>query len=205
VSEVGPCVGDVPSEYAIPIPPADCPPEIVVEAFRPDEPTTVVVPHPRYPDEPSSRISKGPSCPAEPPATAGRVGSLLGLYPYSSTSLRLNSSASLRAFRFLHKKSAARTSSVTATIGTTTATATTPPLLRPELPELLAPPCKPAVEDADEDEEDDEPVATPAGDVGCAVEVIKTVRVLPSCVMMEVDGVGVAIGVVGVSVTVLGC
>ena len=47
---------------------------MVVEAFRPVEPTAVV-PHPRYPDEPSSRISISPA--AAP--TAGRVGSLLGL------------------------------------------------------------------------------------------------------------------------------
>jgi hypothetical protein len=56
VSDTGPWVGDVPSEYAIPTPPADCPPETVVDAFRPDE-ATAVVPHPRYPDEPSSLIS----------------------------------------------------------------------------------------------------------------------------------------------------
>lgn len=79
VSETGPCVGDVPSEYAIPIPPADCPPEIVVDAFRPEE-ATAVVPQPRYPEEPSSRISYEPSCPADPaPPTAGKVGSLFGL------------------------------------------------------------------------------------------------------------------------------
>lgn len=57
VSDTGPRVGDVPSEYGTPPPPAaDCPPEMVVDAFRPDE-AKAVVPHPRYPDEPSSLIS----------------------------------------------------------------------------------------------------------------------------------------------------
>jgi hypothetical protein len=81
VSETGPWVGDVSSEYAIPIPPPELPPDSVVDAFRPDEPTAVV-PHPRYPDEPSSRISNGPSWPAAPPLTTptvGNVGSSLGL------------------------------------------------------------------------------------------------------------------------------
>lgn len=60
------------------MPPAELPPDRVVEAPRPEE-GTAVVPHPRYPDEPSSRISNGPPWPGELPATAGSVGSLLGL------------------------------------------------------------------------------------------------------------------------------
>lgn len=79
VSETGPCVGDVPSEYAIPMPPGFVPPERVVEAFLPEE-ATAVVPHPRYPAEPSSRISYGPSFPLGPtPPAVGNVGSLFGL------------------------------------------------------------------------------------------------------------------------------
>lgn len=77
MSETGPWVGDVSPEYACPMPPAEWPPDSVVEALRPDE-ATAVVPHPRYPEPPSSRISNAPSLPAEP-ETAGSVGSLLGL------------------------------------------------------------------------------------------------------------------------------
>lgn len=148
MSETGPCVGDVPSEYAIPIPPADWPPDNVVEAFRPDE-ATAVVPHPRYPDEPSSRISNGPS-PPEP--TVGRVGSLLGLYPYSSTSFLRNSSASFLAFRFRHRKRPASTKSATATIGTTTATAIVPPVPKPLLEDFPADTSAAVPVDDDEDD-----------------------------------------------------
>ena len=67
------------------------------------------------------------------PLTAGRVGSLLGLNPYSSTSFRRSSSASFRCFRRRHQKSAAKTISATPTIGTTTATAMRPPFGSPPL------------------------------------------------------------------------
>jgi len=157
VSDTGPWVGDVPSEYAIPTPPADWPPETVVDAFRPDE-ATAVVPHPRYPEEPSSLISYGPS-PVLPPTTptAGNVGSLFGLYPYSSTSFRRNSSASFLALRFRHRKRPAMRRRATTTIGTTTATAMVPPVPRP----LLAPLfdcCGSAVPAPDVDDDVAEPV-----------------------------------------------
>jgi hypothetical protein len=125
VSDTPPRVGEVASEYAPP-------PDMVVDAFLPVEPARVVDPQPRYPDEPSSLISYRPA-PAPAPASAGIVGSALGLYPYSSTSLRLCSSASFRCFLLRHKKIPARTRSATAAIGTTTATAILPELLRPAL------------------------------------------------------------------------
>lgn len=132
------------------MPPAELPPDNVVEAFRPEE-ATAVVPQPRYPEEPSSRISNGPSDPA--PAAAGRDGSLLGLYPYSSTSFRLISSASLRCFRLRQKKIIAAAIKATATMGTTTATAMVPPLDR----DLLLPPLFWLISDAEvvEDDEDE--------------------------------------------------
>lgn len=169
VSDAPPAVGEVPSEYAIPIPPADWPPDNVVDAFRPDD-TAVVVPQPRYPAaEPSSRISI--SFPGDPP-TAGNVGSLLGLYPYSSTSFLLNSSASLRCFRFRQKNNPASTIRATATIGTTTATATVPPWPSPPLLELFDPDCKPAVLVPDVEED----VPVPVSLVGkVAVDVLITV------------------------------
>jgi hypothetical protein len=61
------------------------------------------------------------------PPTAGTVGSLLGLKPYSSISLRRSSSAFFLDFRFLQNQSPAITKSATATIGTTTAIAIFPP------------------------------------------------------------------------------
>ena len=156
MSDTGPWVGDVPSEYAIPMPPADCPPETVVDALRPDE-ATAVVPHPRYPDEPSSLISYGPSALPPTTPTAGNVGSLFGLYPYSSTSFRRNSSASFLAFRFRQKKIPARRRAATTTIGTTTATAMVPPVPKPWLT-FLPWFCGFAVAPLDADDEVDEPV-----------------------------------------------
>lgn len=64
---------------------------------------------------------------------------MLGLYPYSSTSLRRSSSASLRALRLRHKKMRATRIRATATMGTTTATAMVPCWLRPWLAGLPAP------------------------------------------------------------------
>jgi len=134
--------------------PDGAPPDTVVDAFLPDD-ATAVVPQPRYPEEPSSRISYGASFPAPAAATAGNVGSLLGLYPYSSTSFLLNSSASLRCFRFRQKKIPAATRRATATIGTTTATAIVPPLVSPLWLPLweINEPAPLAVDD--DDEEDD--------------------------------------------------
>src|SRR5690242_21698620 len=63
--------------------------------------------------------------------TAGRVGSWLGLKPYSSTSFLRSSSLFWRALRFLHKKIPASSSSAMATTGTTTAIAILPPELSP--------------------------------------------------------------------------
>lgn len=73
------------------------------------------------------------------PPTAGRVGSLFGLNPYSSTSFLLNSSASFRCFRFRQRNKAARTIKATAATGTTTARAIFPPGERPEPFDVLAP------------------------------------------------------------------
>jgi len=95
------------------------PPERVVDGFRAD---AVVLPHPRYPDESSAM-----------PATAGSVGSLLGLKPYSSTSFRRASSAFLRCFLLLHKKMPPSTNNATTTTGITTAIAVLPPADRPPL------------------------------------------------------------------------
>jgi len=61
------------------------------------------------------------------------VGSAFGLYPYSSTSFRLCSSASFLCFLLRQKKIPARTRRATAAIGTTTATAIFPLLFRPPL------------------------------------------------------------------------
>lgn len=63
--------------------------------------------------------------------TAGRVGSSLGLKPYSSTSFLRSSSASFLAFRFLQQKSRAKIINATETTGTTTATAIVPPAESP--------------------------------------------------------------------------
>lgn len=91
---------------------------------------------------------------------AGRVGSLLGLKPYSSTSFRLASSCVFLCLRFLQKNRPAKTSSATTTTGTTTATAVFPPAESPPeelvlsfVPEREAPPVDEA--DADEDVVDD--------------------------------------------------
>jgi hypothetical protein len=88
---------------------------MVVEAFRP------------------SCISNGPSpiLLFTPPAIAGKVGSSFGLYPYSSTSFLLMSSASFRCFRLLQKNKPASTRRATPAIGTITSTAVFPPPLSP--------------------------------------------------------------------------
>lgn len=64
------------------------------------------------------------------------MGSLFGLNPYSSTSLRRSSSAALFALRLRQKKSSAKIINATETTGTTTATAIVPLGERP--PELAA-------------------------------------------------------------------
>ena len=100
----------------------------VLEGFRLVE----VVPQPRYPAPSDSLISDGPSPGLLAPPMTGKVGSLLGLKPYSSTSFLRNSSPSLRCFRLRQRKRAARTIKATAATGTTTATAILPPGERPE-------------------------------------------------------------------------
>ena len=89
----------------------------------------VVLPHPRYPLSSSAM--------ARPP-TAGRVGSWLGLKPYSSTSFLRSSSALLRCLRFRQKKMPPSTNSATTTTGMTTAMAVLPPLLMPPLSSFCA-------------------------------------------------------------------
>ena len=131
-----------------------------------------MVPHPRYPPEPSSRISYDPS-PALAAPTAGSVGSLFGLYPYSSISFLLTSSASFRCFRFRQKNRPPAIIKATAAIGTTTATAIVPALVRPpppllELPELDIKAAELVVELDDEDLGVDPP---PCVDVTSTVEV----------------------------------
>ncbi len=216
VSELGPWVGEAPSEYAIPIAPGDCPPETVVEAFRPDD-ATAVVPHPRYPDDPSSRISYEPSFPLAPAATAGSVGSLLGLYPYSSTSFLRSSSAVLRCFLLRQNHIPASTMRITATIGTITATAIVPPWLKlPPLLELFVPfDCKAEEPDVeDEDVVDDVfdgtldvivsmmVVVEPPGSVDAEVEVMVVDEVVlgGAVVVLLVDSTGVVVVLVLVGV-----
>ena len=118
-------------DLATPIAPA--PLERVVDGFLAE--VVVVVPQPRYPTPSVSRISEGSSPTLLAPPTTGRVGSLFGLKPYSSTSFRRSSSASFRCLRFRQRKRAEITIKATATTGTTTATAILPPADRPELVE----------------------------------------------------------------------
>ena len=98
----------------------------VVEGFLAVE----VVPQPLYPLPSVCAISPSSPLLLVPP-TAGSVGSLLGLKPYSSTSFRRRSAASLRCFRRRHRSRAASTMIATAATGTTTATAILPPAERP--------------------------------------------------------------------------
>lgn len=79
----------------------------------------------------------------------GSVGSLFGLYPYSSTSFLRSSSAAFFAFHLRQKYKAARMIKATETTGTTTATAIVPPAESPEPPELAP------VDDAVADDPDD--------------------------------------------------
>ena len=90
----------------------------LVEALRPAE----VVPQPRYPEVASSLGATEPAA-----MTPGRLGSLFGLKPYSSTSFRRSSSAAFFALRLRQNHNAARTIKATETTGTTTATAIVPP------------------------------------------------------------------------------
>ena len=99
----------------------------------------VVFPHPLYPLW-SSAIS-------EVIPTAGSVGSLLGLKPYSSTSFLRASSAVFFCLRLLHNKIPPTTRSATTTTGTTTAMAVLPPVPRPPCSCLFAGLCKDAGDD----------------------------------------------------------
>lgn len=136
-----------------------------------------VVPQPLYPAPSVCVISEGSSPLVL--ATTGRVGSLLGLNPYSSTSFLRSSSASFLCFRLRQRKRAARTISATATTGTTTATAMVPPGERPEVEEALAPEVARAAEpDLLEDELLEEAICVTVPDGKrwpLSVEVITTV------------------------------
>lgn len=141
-----------------------------------------VVPHPLYPAPSVSLISPGSSPLLLATPAAGRVGSLLGLNPYSSTSLLRSSSASFRCFRFRQKKRPASTSNATTAIGTTTATAILAPGANP--PELAA-------------------VALEVGREAGPCEVDEDFDVEE---LLEVDAVGKTAGVcVDVSTTVVAC
>lgn len=127
-----------------------CPPDSVVDILRLDP---VAAPQPLYPLEWSSLISLPFS-----DATVGSVGSLFGLKPYSSISLRRCSSWTFFCLRFLKNQIPAITRSATTTTGTTTATAVTPAVERP--PPLLDPLfCAPPVFKAGLPDDVDLPVA----------------------------------------------
>ena len=108
-------------DLAIPIGPF--PLDKVVDGFR----LVGVAPQPRYPDPSVSLISDGSSPLLLAPPTAGKVGSLFGLKPYSSTSFLLSSSASFLDLCLRQKNKATRTTKATAATGTTTAIAILPP------------------------------------------------------------------------------
>ena len=121
------------SDLAMPIAPVPLvalPLDNVLDCLRAAA-ATGVAPQPRYPEPSLSFISDGSSPKLPPAPTAGRVGSLFGLNPYSSTSFRRSSSASFRCFLLLQKNSKARTIRATAATGTTTATAILPPADKP--------------------------------------------------------------------------
>ncbi len=160
----------------MPIPPL--PLERLVDGLR----AAGVVPQPLYPAPSVSLISPGSSPLLLATPTAGRVGSLLGLNPYSSTSFLRSSSASFRCFRFRQKKRPASTSSATTAIGTTTATAILAAGASP--PELVV-------------------VALEAGREAGPCDVDDD---LGSVELLDVDAVGNTAGVwVDVSTTVVGC
>ena len=193
-------------DLATPIAPA--PLERVVDGFLAE--VVVVVPQPRYPAPSVSRISEGSSPTLLAPPTTGRVGSLLGLNPYSSTSLRRSSSASFRCLRFRQKKRAAITIKATATTGTTTATASLPPADRPELFEVLVPEVARAALPVLVDD-DFELLVVGSGTVGNAgagvVDVMTTVRagdwVMPAA-LVAAGKTDVTISVVGGGADVTG-
>jgi hypothetical protein len=113
-----------------------------------------VVPQPRYPPFASLiSVCSSPGSPATAP-TAGKVGSWLGLNPYSSTSFLRSSSASFLCFLLRHRKIPSRTSNATTTIGITTAIAVLPPSDRPPEPAVCpdAPLMGPALVDVDDEE-----------------------------------------------------
>jgi len=119
----------------------------------------------------------------------GRVGSLFGLNPYSSTSLRRSSSAALFALRLRQKKRAAKIIRATETTGTTTATAMVPLVERPEEAAAAVEVDCAADSVALEDAMDEEPVS-----VGVAVDVTMT-TVVPPVLLLETEETTVDSGV----------
>lgn len=135
------------------MPIAPLPLDKVVDAFR----LLGVVPHPRYPAPSVSLISDTSSPPLLATPTAGIVGSLFGLNPYSSTSFRRSSSSFFRCFRLLQKNIRARIMRATTATGTTTATAVFPAADRPpDALESLLTARAAALEEVDEAEVVDE-------------------------------------------------
>lgn len=106
-----------------------------------------------------------------PPATLPpRPGSLFGLKPYSSTSFRLSSSASLLALRRRHHQRRTQIIRATETTGTTTATAMVPPGESPWEPEDAAPVDVAVAVPVDELVVEDSDI-DPVVEVGAAVDV----------------------------------
>lgn len=193
------------SDLAMPI--APLPLDNVVDCFR--AAAAGVVPQPRYPEPSFSFISDGssPKLPTAP--TAGSVGSLFGLKPYSSSSFLRCSSASFRCFLLLQRNNKARTISATAATGTTTATAILPPADRP--PESFAGPepvvvAAAALDVVEVEVSRDEVVTALVGTIA-VVDVTKMVvagstaplLVVGCCVITEVMIAGDAEAVVGVT------
>lgn len=139
-----------------------------------------VVPQPRYPELPSSLYVLD----TEAAPTPGTEGSLFGLNPYSSTSLRRSSSASLLALRLLHHHIRTQIIRPTETTGTTTATAIVLPAESPEEPDEAA-----------------GLVARPVLDPEEVVEATPVVVVWEACVADEVDVIMTVVG--GMDVVVL--
>lgn len=132
-----------------------------------------VVPQPRYPELPSSGAYRSLyALDTEAVAAPGPEGSLFGLNPYSSTSLRRSSSANLLALRLLHHHIRTQIIKPTETTGTTTATAIVLCADSPE-PEEAAALVARDVPDAEDVVED--ALVVEEACVGGAVDVITTV------------------------------
>lgn len=153
----------------------------VVEALRLE--LVVVLPHPLYPLW-SSAIS---DC----MPTAGRVGSSLGLKPYSSTSFLRASSALFFDLRLRQNQRPASSSSATATTGITTAMAV--------FPAGLSPPVSCLFWGFWSDAGSVEPAPELVGDTALLLVGFGVLDLMT--VWMTVMGVGVSSGLVAVGVT----